>query len=375
MSNWTFPFCPRPPDWALDWPAMESAFPWLALLRHTPQDPTWHGEGDVLTHTRMVLEALVADADWRTLSEHDRDVLFVASLLHDIGKSPTTRQQDGRIVSPHHTSTGQRMARRLLWSGEAGPVPDFTSREAIAALVRHHGLPVMFLEKTSPERAVITASLSLRCDRLALLAKADVLGRICPDTRDFLDRINLFREFCAEQECLSGPRHFESDVHRFSYCTEGRNYHYVPYDDSRFEVTLMSGLPAAGKSHWIQQNGGEHPVIRLDDVREDLDIDAGERQGAVAHAAKELARGYMRKHQSFIWDATNITRMMRGQLVSLFTSYTGRVRIVYVECPHAQLRRRNQSRPSPVPADVIDRLVEKLEVPTPEESHGLVAIA
>ena len=174
MSGWTFPFCPTPPHWLLDWPALESAFPWLAPLRLTPQDAVWHAEGDVLTHTRMVLEALCADPQWRGMAEPDRNILFAAALLHDVGKGPTTREESGRIVSPKHTSVGQRMARKLLWSGAAGPAPDLATREAIAALVRHHGLPVMFIEKPSPQRAVITASLSARCDHLALLARAEI---------------------------------------------------------------------------------------------------------------------------------------------------------------------------------------------------------
>ncbi len=82
----------------------------------------------------------------------------------------------------------------------------------------------------------------------------------------------------------------------------------------------------------------------------------------------------MRRGQSFVWDATDITRQMRAQLVSLFTGYKGCVRIVYVECPHDELRRRNHARPSPVPEAVIDRLMDKLEVPTPEEAHQVVAV-
>ncbi len=375
MNRWTFPFCPTPSQWKLDWPGLQAAFPWLQPLRSTPQDPTWHAEGDVLTHTGMVLEKLVADPQWRGLAESDRNIVFAAAFLHDIGKAPTTREEGGKIASPKHTSVGQRMARKLLWTGAAGPVPDFATREAICALVCHHGLPVMFLEKPEPERAVAIASLSLRCDHLAILARADVLGRECPNTSDFLDRIGLFQESCLEQECWSGPKPFESDLHRYAYCTEGRDYHYVPYDNRRFEVTLMSGLPASGKTHWVQRHAGNQPVVRLDNLREEMDIDPGERQGAVADAARELARTCMRRQEAFVWDATNITRQMRGQLVSLFTSYKARVRIVYVECDHGELQRRNHARSSPVPEAVIDRLVDKLEVPTADEAHQVVAVA
>lgn len=43
----------------------------LRPLGDTPQEPRWHGEGDVLTHTRLVLEAL-AEADARGRLAADR---------------------------------------------------------------------------------------------------------------------------------------------------------------------------------------------------------------------------------------------------------------------------------------------------------------
>src|SRR5690606_14929959 len=36
--------------------ALDKLFPELAVLRDTPQDAEWHPEGDVLTHTKMVLD-------------------------------------------------------------------------------------------------------------------------------------------------------------------------------------------------------------------------------------------------------------------------------------------------------------------------------
>src|SRR5262249_12847645 len=35
-------------------------FPEIAALRGTPQEPEWHPEGDVFTHTQFCLDALVA---------------------------------------------------------------------------------------------------------------------------------------------------------------------------------------------------------------------------------------------------------------------------------------------------------------------------
>ena len=46
----------RQPDFA----ACLAAFPQLELAKATPQHPVYHAEGDVWTHTMMVVEALLA---------------------------------------------------------------------------------------------------------------------------------------------------------------------------------------------------------------------------------------------------------------------------------------------------------------------------
>lgn len=59
-SPWTFPFCPGPPNWELDWAAILAEFPRMRPMADCRQDPAWHIEGDVLAHTRLVCEAVVA---------------------------------------------------------------------------------------------------------------------------------------------------------------------------------------------------------------------------------------------------------------------------------------------------------------------------
>lgn len=369
---WQFPYAPAGPDWRLDWESIVGSMPFLRGLAAVPQDPEWHAEGDVMTHTRMVVEALVADPEWRGLEPRDRDVTLAAALLHDIGKATTTTVEAGRIRSPKHTRVGQLLARQRLWYGDVGGPVGFAAREEIAALVRYHGLPLMFLEKPDPARAVITASMSLRCDLLAIVARADVLGRVCRDNRDMLARVEMFREFCCEQECFHGPKTFVSDHHRFMYFVGQKEYSYVPYDTTKCCVTLMSGLPATGKDHWIRYNAGDQPVISLDDLREEMGIDPGDGQGRVVDEAKDRARELLRRGQGFIWNATNISSEMRQQLIALFANYGARIRVVYTECQPEELFRRNRSRSRTVPADVIERLIGKLEVPTVTEAHELL---
>lgn len=113
-SPWKFPFCPEPPGWELDWPAIQNEFSWMGPMAGCQQDPAWHAEGNVLMHTKMVCEALVAMNSWRGLSPEERSVLFAAALLHDVGKPLVTREEDGRIRSPRHAAKGSRAARTIL---------------------------------------------------------------------------------------------------------------------------------------------------------------------------------------------------------------------------------------------------------------------
>lgn len=367
--------CPVPPDWALDWPTLVQRFGWLRALDGVPQNPVYHAEGDVLTHTRLVVEALISLAEWRTLPEQVRSLLFAAALLHDVGKPATTRTEpDGRITSPKHAQVGAQMTRTLLYTGDSLDAPVlFAQREPIVHLVRHHGLPVWALERSDPQREVITASQRVRLDWLALLAEADVRGRIAADQDDLLTNIALFRELCHEQGCYDTPYAFANHHSRVQYFrTPGRDPTYAAYDDTTFEVVLLSGLPGAGKDTWLAAHLPDWPVITLDDLRAALDVDPADDQGAVVQAARERARELLRQQQPFAWNATNITRSLRRQLVDLFLRYGARVRIVYVEAPYAKLLARNRRRAAAVPEKVIHRLLRRLDVPDPTEAHAVM---
>src|SRR5262249_38635743 len=100
-------FCPKPPAWRVDWPALHDAYAWVRALAGCPQDPAHHAEGDVWVHTRMVCEALASAAGWRGLPADERAVVFAAALLHDVAKPECTRAEpDGRVTSRGHSRRG-----------------------------------------------------------------------------------------------------------------------------------------------------------------------------------------------------------------------------------------------------------------------------
>ncbi|MEM9217059.1 MAG: AAA family ATPase [Cyanobacteria bacterium P01_F01_bin.150] len=363
---WAFPHCPTARA-AIDWNVLLKDFDWLRVLKDCPQDPIYHAEGDVLTHTQMVCEALIALPGWHALSESDRSVLFAATLLHDVAKPQTTQlDSDGRLTAKGHGHQGAKMARRILWDMET----PFYHREAIVNLIQYGSLPLWFWDKPNPQQSVIKASQMVCCEWISLLAEADVRGRQCYDQQTLLDSVGFFREFCQEQGCLDRPKPFASDHSRFMYFQkEHPSPDYDAFDDTCFDVILMSGLPGAGKDSWIREFRSDWPVISLDGLRSHMKIRPDAPQGKVVNQGKMMAREYARKQQSFVWNATNISQQLRSGLVNLVTSYRAKVHLVYLEAPWPELVRRNRSRTNPVPQKVLDKLRNRLEVPIPIEAH------
>ena len=358
---------PRPPDWRIDWPALDAACPWLGALAECPQDPIHHAEGDALVHTRLVCEALAARPAFRALPAAERAILFAAALLHDVAKPACTRHEpDGRITARGHSRRGAIQARVILWRRG---VP-FAAREQVASLVRWHQAPFFLIDRPDSRARAIAISQSARCDHLALLAEADARGRIAADQRQLIDNAILFAEYCRELGCLTEPYPFPSDHARFLFFRRpGRDPGYAPFDDTRCEATLLAGLPGAGKDHWLREHLPERPVISLDAIRAELGVAPTDEQGPVVARARELAREHLRAGRDFAWNGTNLSRDLREQCIGLFASYGARVRIVYVETSEARLRRQNRERAAPVPEAVIERLLARWEVPDRTEAH------
>ncbi|HKD97726.1 MAG TPA: AAA family ATPase [Micromonosporaceae bacterium] len=359
--------CPAPPAWTLRWDAVIAAFPWVRRMVGVPQDPRHHGEGDVAVHTRMACEALAASSTWRARAAGERVRLFATVLLHDAAKPDCTQvTDDGAITAHGHSRRGDLHARRVLWELGA-PV---AWREHVAALVRHHQVPFWAFERPDLAPIAFRVSLLARNDDLVELATADIRGRICGDAETLVDNVTLYGQWCAEAECLDRPRPFASDHARFDFFRHpGRDPGYAAYDDTRFTVTVMSGLPGAGKDTWVAEHRPDQPVVSLDGLRRSMGVPPAADQSGVLATAREQARTLLRAGRPFVWNATNVTKSLRGRAVALCADYHARVEIVSVEAPPEVVYARNRARDQPVPQAVIDRLAGRWEAPDPTEAH------
>ena len=356
-----------------DWQIIRSTFSWVQDMEGVPQDKVHHAEGDVAVHTRMVMDALLGLEEYQELEEKNQEILFASALLHDVEKrSTTTHETNGSITSKGHAKKGEYTARTILYKNIPTP---FMIREAVAKLVRFHGFPVWIFDKPDPQKALLQLSLEVNTKHLAMLAKADMLGRICQDQNEMLYKVKLFEEFCKEQNCWGEPKTFGSNLGKYEYFhKENKSPDYVPFEKDSFEVIMMSALPGTGKDFFIKKNYKDVPVVSLDDIRRALKISPRDkkRNGQVVQMAKEQARVHLRKRETFIWNATNITKNIRKTLIDMFQDYGAKTKLIYLEVPYRKLLKQNSDRKHPIPQKVLEKMISGLQVPADWEAPIVV---
>ena len=147
-------------------------FPELEALVGCAQDPKWHPEGDVWTHTLHCLDAF---AHARTGDTWEDLVVGLAVLCHDMGK-PSTSYVDasGRIRSPRHDVEGVPVAKAFL---------ERLTRQKrvfdeVLPLVEQHMRPLALHRDGAGDAAIRRLAARVhRVDRLVRVAHADKYGR------------------------------------------------------------------------------------------------------------------------------------------------------------------------------------------------------
>jgi poly(A) polymerase len=170
--------------------------PEVARMKGVEQPPEYHPEGDVWTHTLMMIEGLPAGCP---------STLAWGVLLHDVGKPPTFTPPSGpgdRIRFNEHAEIGTRMAeeicRRLRFSN------DDTAQ--IAALVANH---MRFKDVLQMKPATLK-----RFVRLPQFEEHLQLHRLdCLSSHGHLDNYEFVRRFLKETppEQVRPPRLLDGD--------------------------------------------------------------------------------------------------------------------------------------------------------------------
>ena len=350
-------------------------------MAKTKQNPEYHGEIDVLTHTKMVCEEIVKQPEYKNGSEKDKIILFWAALLHDIGKTVCTVECDGELKSPHHSSKGAAMARALLWRdlGLCGSYETQQMRESICNLIRYHSFPPYALSYKNADFRLLKIAANgelargFSIEKLCALERADVIGRISSSAEETLDKIECCKILSDDLGCLKKPYEFANDFSKRAYFKGKTSWkEHNMFNDSWGTVILISGLPGTGKDTYIKENYSHLPMISLDEIRKEFHISPTAKQGKVASLGHERAREYLRKKQPFVWNATNITAQTRDMQISLFEGYGASVETVFLETEWDEQLNRNRNRETQVPSSVIENMLSKLVLPERYESEKII---
>jgi poly(A) polymerase len=158
--------------------------PEVLTLIGCEQPPEWHPEGDVYTHTCIMLEMLEKDAP---LS------LCLATLLHDIAKPPTQTfdEEAGRIRFNGHESMGAEMTEVIL---SRLKYPNAVIRDAVHMVSRHmQFMNVQKMRKAKLKRFMSEPTFSLEME----LHRVD-----CGSSNGFTDNYDFLNakaeEFASE---------------------------------------------------------------------------------------------------------------------------------------------------------------------------------
>ncbi len=379
--------------------ALSMRFPWMCELGATPQEPEWHGEGDVERHTLMVMKE--AQDLGSSLKRSEADLLMLAAALHDVGKAKQTREAEiagiRRIVSPRHALAGASHVALHL----AGSPLSLDDRKRLVALIAHHHDPGKISAAGFPRQAIMRFARSVDPRLLIHLEAADIRGRITAGKQQKLEELELLSLEMAELE-VSGEtpayQDWSEEIRQRLPDASSLDHDYVLHRAQRwFEEGLIytvdeaiakthqrrqSGFPqliitcgtsGSGKSTHVEalENQG-WSVVSPDRIRNQIarGRDDQSRNGQVFQQALENLREQLRKQGTcrVIWDATLLRGKDRQRIISLGHDYGAHVSIHAILQHPERARQQNAKRKDPVPRSVLDRQVNAFEIPLTEEA-------
>ena len=241
-------------------------FPEIAAMAGVPQEPEWHPEGDVLTHTRHCLDALARLPEWRQTDPARRRCLMLAVLAHDFGKPSTTvrieRRGALRWMSPGHEEAGGPLAETLLRRIGAPPaLIDWVRPLVLHHLAHQHG-QTEFTDSAVRRLARKLAPATI--DDLYVVMWADHLGRpplVSPETEIRLQALRdkahaLAVRNTAPRPLILGRHLLESGL--------APGPQFKPILRAAFEAQLEGAFAdEAGGRKWLQEHLRTYPATRM----------------------------------------------------------------------------------------------------------------
>lgn len=364
-------------NFEVDWKNIEEVFPDMVYaMKNTPQDAGYHAEGNVWTHTKMVVEAMLSLPEYRVQNSFDKELLFWSTLFHDIGKPGVTTFSDdiGRISSKGHSKRGMQDVRLIMWVAGFDPV----MRESVANIIEVHQHPFTWIKKESIFE-IRNVSQHLKMNNLILMATADAIGRetLNPlDKQKILENVELFKIACEENNCLNNPwEHNFTNLQAKDIYWKGRGESYEDrpvHEEKRSDVIMLSGLPASGKDTWAKKYCQGREVLSYDAAREMFGSnDKG--NGRAVQYVKERAKELLRNNEPFVLNANYLSVQTRHKDLKILREYGATIRMVCLEASLEVSEKRNDhERDTTLRTSKILERAYGWEPPKSNEAHEVI---
>lgn len=364
-------------------------FPLLKEFRNTPQDPIWHAEGDVHIHTDMVLHELyqVFNTEQFIPTPEQRQILILAALLHDIAKPITTTvDENGRVRAKKHEEIGLNYLSFRILELELPTevvIP-------ILNLVGYHQKPKLLVIKDEPKTEYLKLCNIVDYELIYWLEIADMKGRSCEDLEEQLMYLDEFYSLCSKYllDYSCDLQYLEDDS---VYCEQVGNYQIVhgqmesfaeakpkffEHSTNHSHFVMIVGISGTGKSTLAAQEYPLYYLISLDKLRylfnQGPRLRSKEMEGKVMQEAKQMLKTALHHKINVVLDATNLRRELREQLLTIAHNYNARTTIHVLMKPKSQILKQNKQRCMEIPEEVIERQIDKFQLPNENEAHSVI---
>ncbi len=373
--------------------SLRAQIPEFENLHCCEQAPEHHAEGNVLIHLNMAANIVLQLMDAEELDYKDKPLVYLATILHDIGKPKTfaISPKHGRITAYGHDEAGVPLANEFM--RKYFPEFNYRQRETVCRLIEYHMRPREWMKTNMVSVAKMKIlSLAVNTKNLYVLSQADTLGRIANDMTKSMLLLELFKQNCEDigiwnkQYRVPLATHLDDasySLARWNILMNHEPEHHDTYDEAQetmvqppkknFQLILLIGAPGSGKSTVRAQYIARYPdlkVISMDDRRKELTGDANDQsrnREVFAWQQRELEKA-MEARQNTIVDATNTSRKLRKMLWDSARRNGALCSAIYFDIPLATLHERNKGREKRVPDDVVERFYYTMQNVLPYEA-------
>ena len=312
---------------------------YVALMKETEQNPKYHAEGNVYNHTLLVLEQFQKHSDLFDLNQSDKEVLYWAALLHDIGKPEVTIWKNGRWSARGHEVAGVSIARNILMQR---PEVSLEQRHRILDLVRWHSVPLRWglrREKTKAYKKLATQT-DMRL--LGVFAYFDLKGRLCESPEIVSALIHNYNDHLLPQieKDMGTFSDIQSSFHEADIQKKNALWHSLRLDDIRllekllqtpgqvtrfspFHCTLLIGLSETDPERLRELYPSYQPF--------ELPYATGEARQKLVRTLKNAIHIYAQAGTPLVFYGDLLDNLVRDEITRIVRHVGGEIRYVFIE--------------------------------------------